>query len=299
MMKLSRYSKNLENQGITQEQQEKLLSSKVLVMGAGGLGSGVIMNLAAMGVGQIKVVDSDVVEVDNFNRQFIHKEKNLNRAKVISAKEWIQEFNSDIKVEIDKVRINDLNYYNVIQGYDIIVDCFDGYEAKYMLNEIALRHKIPLVHGGILGTKGQVTTIVPDKTGCLNCIVAKPKSFSKTQIATFSPIVNTISALQANEVFKMVTGFGEALLNKVLIFDGLKGQFDTINYSKSALCEYCNGSFFDDINIDQSQNLTLDTGSNPIPSPNLNSNPNSNLNANSNLNPQIGEQLKLGDTKII
>ena len=104
-----RYKRNLEQNGITQEAQEKLLNARVLIMGAGGLGSGVIMNLAALGVGQIKIIDGDIVEESNFNRQIIHKYKNIGRAKVISAKDWVQEYNPDIKVELDKIKINELS----------------------------------------------------------------------------------------------------------------------------------------------------------------------------------------------
>ena len=144
MISFKRYERNMAIGGISQEQQEKLIVSKVLVMGVGGLGSGVIMNLAAMGVGQIKVVDSEVIQETDFNRQLIHKYNNIGRAKVMSAKEWVQDFNPDIKVELDKIKINELNYFNIIEGYDIIVDCFDCYESKYILNEIAQRHKMVL-----------------------------------------------------------------------------------------------------------------------------------------------------------
>ncbi|MBQ8848318.1 MAG: HesA/MoeB/ThiF family protein [Candidatus Gastranaerophilales bacterium] len=244
MANLRRYARNMERGGISLDVQEKLITSKVLVMGAGGLGSGVIMNLAAFGVGQIKIIDDDIVEEGNLNSQFIHKYKNIGRAKVMSAKDWIQDFNPDIKVELDKIKLNELNYFNVIQGYDIIVDCFDSYESKYMLNEIALRHKKILIHGGIQASCGQVTTIVPDKTGCLACVLQKPKTFVEEKYATFSPIVNTISALQSQEVLKVLTGMGEPLLNKLLIFDGMNSSFKTMEYSKNMLCEECGENRF-------------------------------------------------------
>ena len=239
MINSKRYQRNLEQDGITKEAQEKLFASRVLVMGAGGLGSGVIMNLAGLGVGQIKIIDGDILEESNLNRQIIHKYKNIGRAKVISAKDWVQEFNPDIKVELDKIRINELNYFNIIQGYDIIVDCFDSYESKYMLNEIALRHNKVLIHGGVQGFRGQVTTIVPTKTGCLSCVMQKPQTFKEEIYASISPVVNLISSLQAQEVLKVVTGVGEPLLNKILIFDGLKSEFKILNYAKNMACEVC------------------------------------------------------------
>ena len=239
MANLTRYTRNMGKEGITLEIQEKLITSKVLVMGAGGLGSGVIMNLAAIGVGQIKIVDDAVVDETNLNRQIIHKYKNIGRAKVMSAKDWIWEYNPDIKVELDKIKLNELNYFNVIEGYDIIVDCFDSYELKYMLNEIALRHKKILVHGGVQGLCGQVTTIVPGKTGCLSCVMPKPRIFSEEKLASFSPVVNTISALQSQEVLKILTGNGEPLLNKLLVFDGSNSSFKALNYSKNIVCDQC------------------------------------------------------------
>ena len=239
MTKLTRYETQINNKGITIEAQEKLLDSKVLVMGAGGLGSNVIMNLCAMGIGQIKIIDDGIVEETDLNRQIIHKEKNISRARVMSAKEWGNEFNSDVKIEVDKIKINDLNYFNFIQGYDIIVDCFDTYEAKFMLNEIALRHNKTLIHGRVSGFNGQVTTIVPNKTGCLACIVQKPAFFKPEKKCEISPVVTTIAGMQALEVLKVITGIGEPLYNRMVIFDGLKNEFRHVAYSKSPNCLDC------------------------------------------------------------
>ena len=239
MIKLDRYSANMQVGGLDETQQRKLLASKVLVMGVGGLGSGVVMNLAALGVGTIRVVDCDVIELENFNRQLIHKEKNIGRAKVMSAKEWVQEFNSDIKVEIEKTKINDLNYFSIVEDFDIIVDCFDNYESKYMLNEIVLRHNRILVHGSIQGYCGQVTTIVPGKTGCLSCVLQKPKVFEEEKMCSLSPVVSVISALQAQEVLKIITGSGELLVNKFLAFDGYKSEMRILPFSKNLACEVC------------------------------------------------------------
>ena len=239
MTKLTRYEKHLGLKGLTMEAQEKLFNSKVLIMGAGALGSNVIMNLCAVGVGQIKIIDDGIVEENDLNRQIIHKLKNLKRAKVMSAKDWISEFNPDTKVEVDKIRIDELNYFNLVQDYDIVVDCFDTYEAKFMLNEIAIRHNKTLIHGRVSGFSGQVTTIIPDKTGCLSCIVQKPAFFKPEQKCVLSPIATTIAGLQANEAVKVITGIGKPLLNRMVIFDGLNGEFRHVAYSKNPSCEDC------------------------------------------------------------
>ena len=246
MVHLARYEKSLGSKGITVEAQEKLFNSKVLVMGAGGLGSNVIMNLCAMGVGQIKIIDDGIVEESDFNRQIIHKAKNIGRARVLSAKDWINEFNPDVRVEVDKIKINELNYYNLINDYDVIVDCFDSYEAKFMMNEIALRHDKVLVHGRVSGFSGQVTTIVPGKSGCLACIIQKPAFFKPEKKCEISSVITTIAGMQANEVLKVITGIGEPLLNRIVIFDGLKGEFRHISYTKNQNCRECSKK--DDLN---------------------------------------------------
>lgn len=246
MIKKKKYAKNFLKNGITEAMQDELFNSSVLVMGAGALGSGVIMNLAAIGVGKIKIIDSDVVEENNLNCQIIHKDKNIGRAKVISAKDWIQEYNPDIKVELDKVRINEFNYLNAIQGCDIIVDCFNSMDSSYMLNEIALRHDKILVFGSVEAFSGRVTTIVPRKTGCLNCVIRKTPNFGfdfnkegETETAKLSSVVNMVSSIQATEVLKIITGSGDPLLNRLLTFDALKNEYRVLNYSRNIACDVC------------------------------------------------------------
>ena len=239
MLKSARYEKNIGSRGITFEAQDKLLNSKVLVMGAGSLGSNVIMNLCAMGIGQIKIIDDGVVGETDFNRQLIHKYKNIGRARVMSAKDWIGEYNPDVKVEVDKIKIDELNYFGLIQDYDVIVDCFDTYESKFMLNEIAIRHNKVLIHGKASGFSGQVTTIVPSKTGCLSCVIQKPRVFRPEQKVELSPVATTIAGMQSCEVMKILTGIGTPLLNRMVLYDGLKNEFRHIAYSKNENCEDC------------------------------------------------------------
>jgi len=239
MTRINRYSNNLNNLGITPEAQEKLKHAKVIVMGAGSLGSSVIMNLCTFGVGQIKIIDNGIVEEKDLNCELIHKQKNIGRAKVISAKDWIQEFNDDIKVELDKIKLNELNYFNIISNYDIIVDCFNNAEEKYVLNEIALRHNKILVYGATQGFWGQATTIVPPESGCINCIMPKPKTFTEENYAEIASTTGVISGIMAQEVLKAVTQTGELLTNRMLIFDGLKGNFRTVEYVKLITCDVC------------------------------------------------------------
>ena len=234
-----RYKQNMEHGGISPEIQEKLAQTGVVVMGAGGLGSGVIMNLAALGVGHIKIIDDGIVQENDLNRQLIHKYENIGRAKVISARDWVHGFNPDIKVEMEKLKLYELNYLNVIQGYDIIIDCFSSLESKFLLNDIALRHRKILIYGNTQGFGGQVTTFYPPETGCLACVMQKPKLYREEKNATISPVINVVSSIMAQEVLKLVGGIGEPLLNKILIFDALKSEFKVLSYSKNPNCEVC------------------------------------------------------------
>lgn len=240
MAKMTRYSNNIGEFGLEDvHAQEKLKFAKVLVMGAGALGSCVIMNLCALGVGQIKIIDNGIVELEDLNSEIIHKPKYIGRAKVISAKDWIQEFNPDIRVELDKIKLNELNYFNIISNYDIIVNCFNDQEAKYMLNEIALRHNKILVHGETRGFYGQLTTIIPPESGCLNCVCPKPKNIKEEHFAKISTVDSIFSSLMAQEVLKIITQTGTPLVNKLLIYDGIKGEFNTVDYVKIITCDVC------------------------------------------------------------
>lgn len=241
LIKSTRYQQNIGLNGITQEAQEKLFNTKVVVMGAGALGSGVIMNLAALGIGQIKIVDDKTLDEKDLNSHLIHKYKNIGRSKVISAKDWISEFNPDVKVELEKIKLNELNYFSIIDNCDIIVDCFNSLEGKYILNEIALRHKKILIHANVHGFIGQITTVVPGESACLSCIKQKPSIIEVDSYPMISPVVNTIAAVQSNEILKAAIGNFDLLTNKLLVFDGYKSEFKTFEYNKNIACPSCGG----------------------------------------------------------
>lgn len=230
-----RYKRNTILDKIGFSGQEKLLKSKVLVCGAGGLGSAVIVNLASSGIGNIGIVDNDIVELSNLNRQYIHNISSLGEDKIKSAKEWVKNFNPDIKTEIFKIHLNDKNYKDVVVGYDIIVDCFDSFNSKFLLNTIALDIGKPLVHGGVSEFQGQVMTILPKKSACLECIFPQGKEEFETR-GVVSPAVSIIGSIQAFEVLKLVLNQDDLLINKVLFFDGLKMRFKIINIGQNKTC---------------------------------------------------------------
>lgn len=235
-----RYNRNILIKQIGEEGQEKLSQAKVLVCGAGGLGSTVLANLASVGVGtigKIGIIDNDVLELSNLNRQYIHKIASLGKVKVDSAKQWISEFNPEINVKTYQTRLDEENYVEIVKDYDFIVDCFDSFKSKFLLNKIAVSTEKTLIHGGVTEFFGQVTKIVPGKTACLNCILPEEDVYIVKGV--LSPAVTTIASIEAMEVVKTILNVGEGLENKLLSYDGLRMQFKTINIAKNPHCKFC------------------------------------------------------------
>ena len=232
---MQRYNRNILLIG--DAGQTKLLNSRVLVCGCGGLGSTVIMNLAGLGIGTIGLVDDDVVEITNLNRQFIHK--NIGEDKVISAKNRILEYNPEISVNTYRIRLDDNNYETIIKDYDLIVDCFDSYESKFLLNDLAVKTGKTLIHGGISEFFGQVTVIKPS-TPCLRCIfpdIDTKKDFSK---GILSPAVSTIASIEAMEAVKQILNIGEPLENILLTYNALTNDFKKLKITKNTACKCYN-----------------------------------------------------------
>ncbi len=234
---LERYNRNIIIERIGIEGQNKLLQSKVLVCGAGGLGSTVIANLASLGIGKIGIVDNDCLELSNLNRQYIHKFNNLGEIKVKSAKKWINEFNPEIEVKTYLIRLDESNYNDIVSEYNLIIDCFDSFHSKFLLNKIAIKTDKTLIHGGVSEFFGQVTTIVPNKTACLNCVLPQEDEFVLKGV--LSPAVSLIASIQAMETVKVILNIGENLENKFLSYNGLNMSFRTINLSKNPNCKIC------------------------------------------------------------
>lgn len=238
-MNLERYNRNILIKEISEEGQKKLLSAKVLVLGAGGLGSTVIANLAAVGIGNIGIVDNDTLELSNLNRQYIHKFENIGKVKVESAKDWINSFNPDVNVKIYQTRLDEKNYKEIVSEYDLIVDCFDSYKSKFLLNKIALESNKTLVHGGVTEFYGQVTTIVPGETACLACLIPDFDVNVYVVKGVISPAVSTIASIESMEVVKQILKIGETLENKLLTYNGLEMNFRKINVTKNKNCYLC------------------------------------------------------------
>lgn len=232
-----RYNRNMLIEQISEAGQKKLNQAKILVCGAGGLGSTVLANLASVGIGTIGVVDNDVLELSNLNRQYIHKIDALGKVKVESAKKWINEFNPEINVKTYQTRLDETNYHEIVKDYDFIMDCFDSFKSKFLLNKIAVSTGKTLIHGGVTEFFGQVSVIVPDKTACLNCILPEEDAYMVKGV--LSPAVTTIASIEAMEAVKYILGIGESLENRLLSYNGLNMTFKTINIAKNPNCKLC------------------------------------------------------------
>lgn len=232
-----RYNRNILVPQIGEEGQKKLNQARILVCGAGGLGSTVLTNLASVGIGTIGIVDNDVLELSNLNRQYIHKFDALGKSKVESAKKWINEFNPGVNVATYSVRLDETNYQDIVKDYDFIMDCFDSFKSKFLLNKIAVQTGKTLIHGGVTEFFGQVSVIVPGKTACLNCILPEEDTYIVKGV--ISPAVSTIASIEAMEAVKYILGIGENLQNKLLSYNGLTMQFKTINLAKNPDCKLC------------------------------------------------------------
>ena len=221
------------------EGQERLKKAHIFVAGAGGLGSPVSLYLAVAGVGTITIVDMDLVDQTNLNRQILHFDRDIGKKKTASAKEKLQEINPDITVHAIDVKIDETNAADLVGEADGIVDAMDNYPTRYLLNEVAIEKEIPLFHGGIHGFYGQATTIIPGTTPCLKCIF--PKAPPKEVFPVVGVTAGFIGMVQANEVLKYLLGIGELLTGRLFIWDGMQAHAEEICVERNPGCEACGG----------------------------------------------------------
>lgn len=226
-----RYSRHLLLEGIGQQGQERLAHGRVLIVGAGGLGSPVALYLAAAGVGIIGIADGDTVDVTNLQRQVIHSTNDVGVAKVASAARKMRDINPDINVVeinefLDKDRLVEL-----AGEYDIVVDATDSYRSKYMINDACVEAGKPFVHGGVLRYEGNVFTHVPGTADFRAIFGDEPTSAhvpTASEVGVLGTVVGVIGTIQATEVIKWLTGVGELLTDSILTFDALTWQFNKI-----------------------------------------------------------------------
>jgi molybdopterin/thiamine biosynthesis adenylyltransferase len=232
-----RYDRQIMISGVGEEGQEKLKRAKILIAGAGGLGSPAAMYLTAAGVGKIRVVDHDSVELSNLNRQVLHWEHDIGRSKVESATEKLKKLNRAVEIEAIEETITEANVSQLVADSDLIVDAMDNLPTRYLLNKAAVEGNIPFFHGAIYGFEGTAMTIIPGETACLRCVYHGVVPGEKFPVMGVAPGV--IGCIQATEVIKYIVGIGELLTNRFLIYDGLNLTFTELRVKKDPNCEDC------------------------------------------------------------
>ena len=239
-----RYSRQLVMKEIGESGQKKLLSSSVLVIGAGGLGSPALMYLASAGVGTIGIADADEVDVSNLQRQVIHNCADIGKAKVESAKEKINKWNPDVNVKTYKTYVNSENIAELISDYDFVLDCTDNFGSKFLINDYCVKAEKPFCHAGVVGFEGQLMTYIPHKSPCYRCVFEEePKAGDvplPKEVGVISAACGVIGSLQAMEAIKYILGKGDLLTGYLLTYDALKMEFRKIKLpSNTHNCAVC------------------------------------------------------------
>src|SRR3954468_18782397 len=225
------------------EGQQKLLDAKVLLLGAGGLGSPTALYLAAAGVGTLGLVDDDVVDVSNLQRQVIHATSRVGVAKVDSAEEQIKALNPDVEVVKYRTRLDASNIMEIIEGWDIVVDGVDNFPTRYLLNDASVRLQIPVVSAAILGFEGQLSVFAPYDGPCYRCLFPQPPPAELAPSCGANGVLGvlpgTMGLLQATEVIKLITGAGEPLIGRLLMYDALEATFTELKVRRDPDCPIC------------------------------------------------------------
>ncbi|MFC1915145.1 ThiF family adenylyltransferase [Chloroflexota bacterium] len=234
---LERYDRQIMIEGIGEEGQTKLKKAKVFIAGAGGLGSPVSIYLAAAGVGKMRLVDHDRVELSNLNRQVLHGDEDIGRRKADSALEKLKKINQSVEIETIPETITEDSVSRLVNGCDLIVDAMDNLPTRYILNKAAIDKKIPFFHGAVYGFEGRTITIIPGKSACLWCVYQGRTTKGKFPVIGVAPAV--IGCIQATEVIKYLVGIGELLTNRLLIYDGLNLEFTKFTIKPDPNCQHC------------------------------------------------------------
>jgi molybdopterin/thiamine biosynthesis adenylyltransferase len=241
---LLRYSRHLLLEEIDVAGQERLLNSHVLVIGAGGLGSAAAPYLAAAGVGHITLVDHDVVELTNLQRQIMHAETSIGKSKVASGKGFLQRLNSSVRIETIQSKVTNPLLDELLPSVDVVLDCTDNFSTRHLINAACVQHQTPLVSGSALKLDGQLSVFDPRRSDspCYACIFSPDEKFEEVSCSTmgiFSPLVGIIGAMQAAQALQVLIGFGEPLVGRLLLWNGRTTQIDEIRISRNAECSVC------------------------------------------------------------
>jgi molybdopterin/thiamine biosynthesis adenylyltransferase len=239
---VERYSRHIILQDVGGKGQEKILNSKVLIIGTGGLGAPAALYLAAAGVGTIGLIDGDVVDMSNLQRQVIHFTADVGKPKVLSAKEKINLMNPDVTVITYQELFTSENAMRILADYDFVIDGTDNFPAKFLINDACVMAKKPLSHGGILRFDGQTLTHVPGHA-CYRCVFHSPPPANAvptcSQAGVLGAIAGMLGTIQAAEALKYITGVGDLLVDRMMVFDAKKMNFRTVKLKKNPKCPVC------------------------------------------------------------
>ena len=239
----NRYQRHLLLPEVGEKGQQKLFDAKVLMLGAGGLGSPAALYLAAAGVGTIGIIDMDVVDASNIQRQILHNHDRVGMRKVDSARMTLEALNPDLVVKTYDTRLNAENILDIIDGYDVIVDGTDNFPTRYLVNDAALLKKIPVVHGSIFRFEGQATLFAPYVGPCYRCMIPEPPPAelapSCAEAGVLGVLPGIIGSIQAIETIKLILDLGEPLIGRLLSYDSLDQSFRTFKVRRDPQCPAC------------------------------------------------------------
>ncbi len=238
-----RYQRHILLPEVGEAGQQKLLEAKVLLLGAGGLGSPAALYLAAAGVGTLGIVDMDVVDASNLQRQILHNTERIGDRKVDSAKKTLTQLNPDVNVVTHDVRFGADNIMDILAGYDVVVDGTDNFPTRYLLNDASLLQRIPVIHGSIFRFEGQVTVFDPYNGPCYRCLLPEPPppelAPSCAEAGVLGVLPGIVGSIQALEAIKVILGLGEPLRGRLLAYDALEQSFRTFKVRRDPNCPTC------------------------------------------------------------
>jgi molybdopterin-synthase adenylyltransferase len=241
---IERYSRQILVPDLGGRAQIRLCRSRVLVIGAGGLGSPAAFYLAAAGIGALGIVDPDKVELSNLQRQILHGTQDIGRAKVASAQSALRRLNPEVEIKTHEARFEESNAAELAAGYDFIVDGSDNFDTKFLVNDVALRLGIAFSHAGIVRLQGQTMTVLPGRSACYRCLFQAPpppeEILNCQQSGILGAVAGTIGTIQATEAIKFLAGFEEGLItDRLLVYDARLMKFHNVEVSRDPRCAAC------------------------------------------------------------
>jgi len=252
----SRYARHIQLPEVGEKGQQRLLDSRVLIVGAGGLGSPAALYLAAAGVGAIGIIDNDRVDASNLQRQILHDLHRVGQAKVDSARHSIGALNTDVTVDAYDERLTADNALERVSRYDVVIDGTDNFPTRYLLNDVSVHTSVPVVHGSIFRFEGQVSVFDPASGPCYRCLFPQPPppelAPNCAEAGVLGVLPGVIGSLQATEALKLMLGIGDPLIGRILTYDALDQEFRTLRVSKDASCPACSGALPPIVDYDES-----------------------------------------------